>query len=75
MSQFNIAEAKARFSELVQKVMLGEEVVIAKDNKPIVKLVPLVAPRQPRKPGSSKGQVLYMAPDFDKTPEDFKDYT
>ena len=29
MPQFNLAEAKARFSELVQKAMLGEEVIVA----------------------------------------------
>ena len=74
MSKFNIAEAKTRFSELVQKAMLGEEVIIAKDNKPVLKLVPLDKPRQPRKPGSGKGQVLHVAADFDATPEAFKDY-
>ena len=74
MSKFNIAEAKSRFSELVQKAMLGEEVVIAKDNKPVVKLVPLDKPKHPRKPGSGKGQILHIAPDFDATPTEFKDY-
>ncbi len=34
--QFNIAEAKARFPELVQKALLGEEVIIAKDHKPLL---------------------------------------
>ena len=74
MAKFNIAEAKTRFSELVQKAMLGEEVIIAKDNKPVLRLVPLEKPKQVRKPGSGKGQVLYIAPDFDATPEAFKDY-
>lgn len=74
MSTFNIAEAKAHFSELVQKAMLGEEVVIAKDNKPVLKLVPLEHPQQPRKPGSGKGQILHIAADFDATPAAFKDY-
>lgn len=74
MSKFNIAEAKTRFSELVQKAMLGEEVIIAKDNKPVLKLVPLDEPKRPRKPGSGKGQILYVAPDFDVTPEGFEDY-
>lgn len=74
MSKFNIAEAKSRFSELVQKAMLGEEVVIAKDNKPVVKLVPLDKPKQPRKPGSGKGQILHIAADFDATPAELKDY-
>ena len=75
MSKFNIAEAKAHFSELVRKAMLGEEVVIAKDNKPVLKLVPLEKTKQPRKPGSGKGQILYIAPDFDAIPEGFEDYT
>lgn len=73
MSKFNIAEAKTRFSELVQKAMLGEEVIIAKDNKPVVKLVALTPPQQLRKPGSAQGRI-WMAPDFDTTPEDFKEY-
>ncbi len=73
MSKFNIAEAKAHFSELVQKAMLGEEVIIAKDNKAVVKLVALTPPRQLRKPGSAKGRI-WMAPDFEVTPKDFRDY-
>lgn len=71
--KFNIAEAKAHFSELVQKAMLGEEVVIAKGNKPVLKLVPLEKPKQPRKPGSAKGKI-WIAKDFDATPEGFEDY-
>jgi prevent-host-death family protein len=74
MSKFNIAEAKSRFSELVQKAMLGEVVIIAKDNKPVVKLVALDTPKRPRKPGSGKGQILHIASDFDDTPAVFKDY-
>jgi prevent-host-death family protein len=74
MSTFKIAEAKAHFSALVQKAMLGEEVIIAKGNTPVLKLVPLVKPKQSRKPGSGKGQILYMAADFDATPASFKDY-
>jgi prevent-host-death family protein len=71
--KFNIAEAKAHFSELVQKAMLGEEIVIAKGNKPVLKLVPLEKSKQPRKPGSAKGKI-WMAEDFDAIPEGFEDY-
>ena len=74
MTKFNIAQAKAQFSEMVQKALLGEEVVIAKDSKPLLKLTPIEPLRQPRQPGSGKGQVLYVAPDFDATPKDFKGY-
>ena len=75
MSKFNIAEAKTHFSKLVQKAMLGEEVIISKGNKPVLKLVLLDKPKRSRKPGSGKGQILYIAPDFDATPEGFKDYS
>lgn len=73
MSKFNIAEAKTHFSALVQKAMLGEEVIIAKDNKAVVKLVALTPPQQARKPGSAKGRI-WLAPDFDATPKDLKEY-
>ena len=68
MSQFDLAEAKARFSELVQKAMLGEEVIVAKENKPVVKIVPLKPPT--RKPGTG----IWMSPDFNAPLDDFKDY-
>lgn len=70
MAQFNVAEAKARFSELVQKAMLGEEVVVAKGNKPLVKIVPIKPAK--RKPGTGRG--IWMSPDFDEPLEDFREY-
>jgi prevent-host-death family protein len=69
----NIAEAKARLSELVEKAESGEEILIARDHKPVARLVPVRA-RAPRVPGSARGQV-WMAPDFAETPSDFRDYT
>ena len=74
MSQFNIAEAKSHFSELVQKALTGEEVVIARDNKPILKLVPVKEKPTVRQPGSAKGKILYVAPDFDEPLGDFAEY-
>lgn len=74
MSHFNIHEAKAQLSKLVEKAMLGEEVIIAKGNKPVVKLVAIQPKDEPRKPGSAKDKLLYIAPDFDEPLEDFKDY-
>jgi prevent-host-death family protein len=37
---FNISEAKAQLSRLVEMVHNGEKVVIAKNNLPLVDLVP-----------------------------------
>jgi antitoxin (DNA-binding transcriptional repressor) of toxin-antitoxin stability system len=53
--------------------MAGEEIVIAKDNKPLVKIVSLSPSAKPRTPGSAKGRAR-MAADFDRTPTDFDDY-
>lgn len=69
----NIAEAKARLSALVDRAAVGEEIVIAKDHKPVARLVPIRPAKTPRKPGSAKGQV-WIAPDFDATPPDFSKY-
>ncbi len=71
----NIADAKARLSELVEKAARGEEIVIARDHKPMARLVPIARGRGgPRTPGSAKG-LVWIAPDFGGTPTDFDDYT
>lgn len=70
-SHYNVAEAKAQFSTLVRKALQGEEVVIARDNKPLVKLVPVGV--QGRKPGSAKDRVT-MTADFDAPLDDFSHY-
>ena len=72
-SEFNVAEAKAQFSSLVRRAMAGEDVIIKKDNKPLVRLVALEESKRTRQPGSAKGRIR-IAPGFDKTPPDFKDY-
>jgi prevent-host-death family protein len=72
-STFNVAEAKAEFSSLVRRAMAGEEIVIAKDNKPLVKIVSLSSPATPRTPGSARGRAR-IAADFDRTPADFDEY-
>jgi prevent-host-death family protein len=70
MAQFNLAEAKAHFSELVQKAMRGEEVIVAKENRPVVRIVPIKPAR--RKPGTGKG--IWISPDFDEPLDDFQEY-
>jgi antitoxin (DNA-binding transcriptional repressor) of toxin-antitoxin stability system len=74
MARYNIAEAKARWSEMVRKALSGEDVIIARDNKPLLMLVPLTAAGGKRRPGSARGRIR-MAADFDRTPDDFAEYT
>ncbi len=42
MPTYNIYEAKTSFSRLVEQATSGEEVVIAKAGKPLLRLVPIV---------------------------------
>jgi prevent-host-death family protein len=72
MTTVNIHEAKTHFSRLVDRVLQGEEVVIAKAGRPVARLVPL-PPRVPRRtPGSARG-VIEVGPDFDEPlPDDIR---
>lgn len=51
----NIADAKARLSELVERAASGEEIVIARNGKPRARLVPL-RPSRRRTPGAGSGK-------------------
>jgi len=69
----NIHEAKTHLSRLIQEAMEGEEIVIARGNVPLVRLVLVESARPRRSLGWAKGQVT-MAPDFDGPLDDFADY-
>jgi prevent-host-death family protein len=69
MHIINIYEAKTQLSRLVDRAAQGEEIVIARAGKPLVKLVPYQAADHPREPGGWEGRV-WIAPDFDDTDPD-----
>lgn len=70
MQIVNIHEAKTHFSKLVDAVMHGEEVVIAKAGRPVAILGPLKEEKISRRFGVLKGKIK-IAPDFDAPlPED-----
>jgi len=60
----NVHEAKTRFSKLLKRVQLGEEIVIAKAGKPVARLVPFAQAPSARKPGTAKALVT-IGVDFD----------
>ena len=60
----NIHEAKTHLSRLVERVELGEEVVIARAGRPVARLVPIGRRTQPRVLGNLRGQI-WLAPDWD----------
>ena len=49
MVTVNLAQAKARLSELLDKVEGGEAVVITRHGRPVANLSPIAAPKQPVK--------------------------
>jgi prevent-host-death family protein len=65
----NISEAKAELSSLIEEVIKGNEVILAKAGKPVARLVKYQGPKGPRKPGSMAGEV-WIATDFDALPAD-----
>lgn len=52
----NIHEAKTHLSRLLAEVAGGAEIVIAKNGKPIARLIALTD-RKPRMPGRFRGQI------------------
>ena len=56
MPAINLNEAKANLSRLVDAAIAGEEIIIAKAGKPVVRLTP-VEGLAPRQPGLAKGQI------------------
>ncbi|HTA24862.1 MAG TPA: type II toxin-antitoxin system Phd/YefM family antitoxin [Terriglobales bacterium] len=63
--EVNIHEAKTHLSRLLERVSMGEEVVIAKAGKPVAKLVPVGARPKKRVLGSAQGEFT--------VPDDFND--
>lgn len=59
----NIHEAKTNLSKLIEKTLNGEDVVVAKAGKPVVKLVAYKKPMKSRKPGLLKGKI-WISDDF-----------
>jgi len=61
---FNLYEAKAALSKLVERAAAGEEIIIAKNGRPMAKLTAAVGRDTKRRPGGWKGKVVIGA-DFD----------
>jgi len=60
----NVYEAKTRLSALLALVEAGEEVIIARNGRPIARLGPLAARTADRVPGIWRNRIQ-MADDFD----------
>jgi prevent-host-death family protein len=68
MPAFNLYEAKTGLSQLVERAAKGEEVIIAKAGKPMVKMVPMEPEEKPKRriSGQNLMGITYISPDFGK---------
>ena len=68
----DIKEAKNQLSELLTLAQQGAEIILAEDNMPLARLVPVEkAPSRPRIAGLHKGSI-WISEDFDDPlPDDF----
>lgn len=74
MQQVTLAEASKNLAQFIDAALKGEEIIILKDEQPVVKLTALEAvKRYPAKAGSAKG-LIWISDDFDEPLEDFKEY-
>ena len=64
-----ISEAKARLSELIDKVCEGQEVIISRAGKPVAVLASYKKTERPRQPGALRGKIRF-SDDFDQLPDD-----
>jgi prevent-host-death family protein len=56
-------EAKTNLSRLIKKASAGEEIIIARGDQPVARLVPIASVKGKRVPGSLKGK-LHVGPEF-----------
>jgi prevent-host-death family protein len=63
MAVITIHYAKTNLSRLIKKASAGEEIIIARGDKPVARLVPIGETKGKRRPGSMKGK-LKVGPEF-----------
>ena len=73
MTRVNVAEAKAHLSELIDAALAGEDVVIARRNKPVVRLTAVADKKNRPHFGVLKGRIR-ISKDFDAPMVDFSEY-
>ena len=63
-----IHAAKTDLSRLIKRACAGEDVVIARGDEPVVRLVPIAAPPRKRRFGALKGKARTDAAFFEPLP-------
>jgi prevent-host-death family protein len=67
MDYVNIHEAKAKLSKLIEMALQGKEIIIGKNNKPLVQLKPLKNSISKKRKGGWLQGKIWISEDFDKS--------
>jgi antitoxin (DNA-binding transcriptional repressor) of toxin-antitoxin stability system len=74
MAIVTISFAKAHLLQLVNRTLRGEEIIIARGKKPVVRVVAILNEQSDRRPGAWKGKISWTADAFDPlTDQELKD--
>lgn len=68
-----IAEAKAKFSELIKRAEAGEEISVTRHGKVVARVMPAPLDIELARVGGLKGKI-WISDDFDAPLEDFAEY-
>lgn len=67
----NMHDAKTQLSKLVKRASLGEEIFIAKNGKPVARLMPMATPGRTRPMGTYEGKIVVHDDFNDPLPEEY----
>jgi prevent-host-death family protein len=70
----NMHESKTNLSKLIKRALDGEEILIAINGEPKVKLTPVKRMRKKRIPGTAKGKGRVPNSFFEPLPDDVMRY-
>ena len=73
MVTVTIHQAKTHFSQLIQRALAGEEIIVAIGKEPVATIVPIPEAQKERKLGGAKGMVKDISKDFDEPLEEYLD--
>jgi prevent-host-death family protein len=73
MTQVGMREAKTKLSQLVERAEAGEEIVIARNGKPVARLLPVTATASLASLRGAWRDRVTITDDFGELPDDIAD--
>jgi prevent-host-death family protein len=70
MAVVSVHEAKTHLSRLIERVLAGEEIVVARNKEPVIRLVPAAPPKKRHLLGAMKGRFELGDAFFEPLPDE-----